>query len=435
MPVDLADLYSQGSSGSSASPLVSALLPNPYQSLLRRQGLLAGAGQNLMQSAASAPVGGTGGMIAKALLGLGGGVLQGLAYRNISDADKQIQEGLQQAYQSPDIVKALMGSSNPTLQYSGQTIALQNRIAQEEQAAKAANAMALIGARGEEDRKTELFKNGLSGQTPTVKQITIGDQQVEAQWNPETKTWDTIGTPGPRFAPQAPNVQEVPVGKNAAGEDMIQKRQYNPATGAFDIPIGQPMQRSVRDKPEMIGDLTPKELETVRQVQKDYNDDVSTKAFKQTRGLVEAAHNATDDITGDRVLIKAVEKLLDPNSAVLAGEQQGYGWSVASLGGLWNTAKGMADTGTRIPEPMRQSMIQAIDGLNSDVQQVHDQTFKTNVDYLGSIDPKLANHLRQVQFEPGPRASQSAAAAAGAPAAAKPNVTWSFDEIGNLRRK
>lgn len=421
MSIDAADLYAMGGGG--RSRMADALLPNPYQALLRRQGMLSGAGQNLMQAAATSPAGGTGGMIAKALMGLVGGGMQGLAMRNVSDADKEIQAGIEKAYGQPNMIDALTESESPYVRHYGQQMRMEGMQSAQEQAAKAANAMALISARGDEDRRTEAFKAGMRPPDAGFS-LSPGQTRYDPQGNP------IVSAPGSQT--DAPTVRPVNVGVNAAGDEMMQDMAFNPQSGQFDAPVGQPYQRSARERPERIGELTPKEADTVRQVQKDYGDDPATKGWKITRPLLTAARTAPNDAAGDQQLIKVVEKMLDPNSAVLLGESQAY--AAGNLQGLAQRAIGFLTTGQRLPDNLRQSILGTIERINGEVEQLHNQVFDTNRRFLSGIDPKLGGYLQQVEFAQS-SAPATAASPAPAPAQSKAPVRWTRDADGNLVRE
>ena len=101
-------------------------------------------------------------------------------------------------------------------------------------------------------------------QAPVVRNMRQGMNEVTQQWNPDTKTWSTIGT-GPAFKPDTP-VDKTSVENTAS---MIASGQIQPLSGfAMKSPWGQQVMSRVK---EMNPDFSGATFGNVKQAEQKFN--------------------------------------------------------------------------------------------------------------------------------------------------------------------
>lgn len=447
--MDIADylMMQQGQQGPPPSQIAASLLPDPQRQMMLRQGLISNIGQQAAGIAGQPTPGtGIGNTIARVLLGLGGGALQGLAVRNIGQAAQATQGEINKAFGSSDIPAALAGSQDPQAQYIGRTMQLQNAAQQAAdqramdklaavQQMKTAGEMQVQGLKGQQERDIAGLRGGTEMDIAKMKaMVDAGQLHPTAEgvlYNPTT---------GQSFAPP-PDVQQYLTSLKTAGKPTTDVKVQNLTESALGKGLGEMVVGDVKSANEDAAAArnvasTSRQITDLLQGQPTgtLTADAQYQLSKQLGGLglgnltpdQVATRQAAEALSGETLLTQAKklypvsntdEKFLKDMNVGVAQSPEGRANLTYILGRTADFKTNLAMIKTRLAQ-------EGAGGQRSPAE-------------INELATKAENQLRDQYaktFNP-PYPNATAAPAKGAPAAAAPSSAgkrWVRDAQGNL---
>ena len=185
-------------------------------------------------------------------------------------------------------------------------------------------------------------ETNLNPQAPVTRNMRQGMNEVTQQWNPDTKTWSTIGQ-GPAFKPES----------DSAKDTLVFNRT-----------------NKLRD---------------------DFSSLPEVKAWNVIQPTLVAARQAAKDTTGgsDLNLVYAMGKIMDPNSVVREGELQMAG-NTGSLGQKVQGYYKSVANGGRLPPNVKQDLLNQIESRSKAQENLYNNTKKkyTEIAKRNQLNPE-----------------------------------------------